>query len=328
MAAATELHGEARNSNHTDNLAIFFAEESHSTLLLSFLNGQLFNLYSLASKNFFIHKSFYLSQLLLGNLGEMGEVKAQSIGTNIATCLVNMAAQHLLQSSVQQMGCSVVAGNIQLAGLVHCKGHSVAYIDHALGNLANHDDSTVRQLLGSGNIDDAGGAGNGAQIAQLAAALSMEGSHIADDSNLGAVISSFHRLCIMSRIQLHNSCRGSSFINLQGSNLNASGVVNNRTAFLVVASITSHLTLYFQSSIKASLIHGHALLFQNLGSQFPREAKGIVQLEGSSAIQLRLACFLQLGNFFIQEFAALLQGAQEAGLLHINNLLDIIAFFS
>ena len=161
MAATAELHGEAGNGNHAHNLAIFFAEERHRTLLLSFLNGQLFNFYALASENLFIYNAFNLSQLCLSNLGEMGEVKAQSIGTNIATSLVNMAAQNLLQSSVQQMGSSVVAGNIQLASLVNCKGNSIANVDNALGNLTHHDDSAVRQLFGGGNIDNTGRSSNG-----------------------------------------------------------------------------------------------------------------------------------------------------------------------
>ena len=96
MAAAAELHGEAGHGNHANNLAIFFSEERHSTLLLSFLNGQLFNLYALAGENLLINNAFYLGQLCLSNLGEMGEVKAQSIGANIAAGLVYMAAQHLL----------------------------------------------------------------------------------------------------------------------------------------------------------------------------------------------------------------------------------------
>ena len=91
----------------------------------------------------------------------MGEVKAQSIGTNIATSLVNMGAQHLLQSSVQQMGSSVVAGNIQLASLVHSKGNCIAHINNALSYLAHHDDSAVRQLLGGSNINYAGRSSNG-----------------------------------------------------------------------------------------------------------------------------------------------------------------------
>ena len=40
MAAAAEFHGEVRNSNYTNNIAVFFTEESGSTLLLSFLNRQ------------------------------------------------------------------------------------------------------------------------------------------------------------------------------------------------------------------------------------------------------------------------------------------------
>ena len=49
MAATAEFHGEVRNGNNTNNIAVFFTEESSSTLLLSFLNRQLFNINSFAS---------------------------------------------------------------------------------------------------------------------------------------------------------------------------------------------------------------------------------------------------------------------------------------
>ena len=204
------------------------------------------------------------------------------------------------------MGSSVVAGNIQLASLVHNKGNRVAYVDNALSNLAHHNNSAVGQLLSSGNIDYAGGTGNRAQVAQLTAALSMESGYIANHSNLGAVGSTVNGLCIMSRIQLHDSSFCSSLINLQGSDLDAGGIVNHGATFLIVTSIARHLALYLKGSVKASLIHGQALLFQNLRGQLPGEAKGIVQLKGGSAIQLGLASFLQLSDLLVQELATLL----------------------
>ena len=132
----------------------------------------------------------------------------------------------------------------------------------------------------------------------------------------------------MRRIHFYDGSASSSLIHLQRTNLNAGGVINNGTTFLIVASIARHLALYLKRSIKASLVHGQALLLKDFCSQLPGEAKGVVQLEGSSAIQLGLACFLQLSNLLVQELAALLQGAQEAGFFHVDNLLDIIALFS
>ena len=150
----------------------------------------------------------------------------------------------------------MVTSNIQLASLVHSKSNCIAYVNNAFSYLAYHNDSAVGQLLGGSNIDYAGRTSYGTQIAQLAAALSVESGYITDNSHLSAIACAFHGLCIMSRIQLHNGSRGCSLIHLQRTNLNAGGVIYNRTTFLVVASITSHLTLYFQSSIKASLVHG------------------------------------------------------------------------
>lgn len=81
MAAAAELHGEVRNGNNANDVAVFFAEESGSTLLLSFLNRQLFNINSLASQNLLVDNSLNLLQLLSSNLREVGEVKTQTVRT-------------------------------------------------------------------------------------------------------------------------------------------------------------------------------------------------------------------------------------------------------
>lgn len=81
MAAAAELHREVRYGNDANNIAVFFTEESGSTLLLSFLNRQLFNINSFASQNLLVDNSLYFLQLLSGNLREVGEVKTQTVRT-------------------------------------------------------------------------------------------------------------------------------------------------------------------------------------------------------------------------------------------------------
>ena len=325
MAAAAELHREVRNGNNTNDVAVFFAEERGCTLLLSFLNRQLFDVNSFASQHLLIDNSLYFLQLLSSNLREVGEVKAQTVRTNIAAGLVNMGTQNLFQSSMQQMGCGMVTRDIHLACLVYSKGNSVAYSNSAFGYGTDHNNSAVRQLFGNIYSDNAGRSGNSTDIAQLAAALSMESGNIADNSNISAVSSVFNRLCVMRRIHLHNLSFGCSFVNLQLSNIDAAGVINNRTAFFIVACFTRHFTLNLQRSVEAFFIHSHACFFQDFFSQFPGEAKGIVQLEGSCTVEHGFVFSLQLFNLLVQQLAALFQSAQEAGFFHFHNLFDEVS---
>ena len=325
MAATAEFHGEVRNGNNANNIAVFFTEESSSTLLLSFLNRQLFNINSFASQHLLVDNSLYFLQLLSSYLREVGEVKTQTVRTNIAAGLVNMGTQNLFQSSMQQMGCGMVTSDIHLACLVYSKGNSVTYSNSAFGYGTDHNNSAVRQLFGNIYSDNAGRSGNSTDIAQLAAALSMESGNVADNSNISAVSSVFNRLCVMRRIHLHNLSFGCSFVNLQLSNIDAAGVINNRTTFFIVACFTRHFTLNLQRSVEAFFIHSHAGFFQNFFSQFPGEAKGIVQLESSCTVEHGFVFSLQLFNLLVQQLAALFQSAQEAGFFHFHNLFDEVS---
>ena len=154
----------------------------------------------------------------------------------------------------------------------------------------------------------------------------MESGNVADNSNISAVSSVFNRLCVMRRIHLHNLSFGCSLVNLQLSNIDAAGVINNRTAFFIVACFTRHFTLNLQRSVEAFFIHSHACFFQDFFSEFPREAKGIVQLEGSCTVEHGFVCSLQLFNLLVQQLTALLQSAQEAGFFHFHNLFDEVSF--
>ena len=328
MATTAEFHGEFRNGYYANNVAIFFTEECGCTTFFSFFDGKFFNSNFFSCQDFFVNDCFYFFQFSFSYLGEVREVKTQTVGTNIGTSLVYMTTENLFQSSMEQVGCSVVTSDVVFTSILYSEGYFFTNIYNAFYNITNHDGSAVRQFFGYGYFDYAGRSSNGTDVTQLTAAFSVESSYVADNSNFSAVTSSFNGLCILCRIQAYDFTSGCSFVNFKVSYYYTVGVIDNRTACFVVACVTSHFTLNFESSVKASFVHGHAMFFENFSSQFPGEAKGVVQFESSCAIKNSAVGFFQFSDFFIQKFATLFQGTEEAGFFHFDNFLDVFAFFS
>ena len=226
------------------------------------------------------------------------------------------------------MGCSVVTSNIVFTVALYCEGYFLAYCYSAFDYVTNHNGCAVRKLFGNSYFNHASRSSDGTNVTQLTATFCVESSNVANYSNFSAVTSVFDRLCIVCRVNSYDFTSGCSFVNFKVSYYYTVGVIDNRTACFVVACVTSHFTLNFESSVKASFVHGHAMFFENFSSQFPGEAKGVVQFESSCAVKNSSIGLFQFSDFFIQKFATLFQGAQEAGFFHFNNLLDVFAFFS
>ena len=210
-----------------------------------------------------------------------------------------MAAQNLFQCSVEQVGCSVVTSNIVFTIALYCEGNFLAYCNSAFDYVTNHNGCTVRKLFSNSYFNHASGSSDGTNVTQLTAAFCVESSNVADYSNFSAVTSVFDRLCIVCRVNSYDFTSGCSFVNFKVSYYYTIGVIDNRTACFVVACVTSHFTLNFESSVKASFVHGHAMFFENFSSQFPREAKGVVQFESSCTIKNSAIGFFQFSDFFI-----------------------------
>ena len=79
----------------------------------------------------------------------MSEVEAHPLVVFVGTGLMHMAAQHLAQRLLQQMGAGVVAGDGAPAALGHAGGGGLAHDGGALGQGAGVDEVALRGLLDS-----------------------------------------------------------------------------------------------------------------------------------------------------------------------------------
>ena len=131
MGAAAELGGPAFDINHADHLAVLLAEQSHCTQLLGLFNGHLLDGDVHGLKDLVVDDLLHTGQLLRSDRAEVGEVEVGDLGVLIGASLMDMVAQHLTQSSLQQVGSGMVAGNGHAVLFVHAGGQMVAHLDDA-----------------------------------------------------------------------------------------------------------------------------------------------------------------------------------------------------
>ena len=100
MGAAAELHRVAAHVHHPYLVAVLLPKEGGSPGLLGLLDTHDLGIHGVALQDGLVHNAAYLTQLLSGHGGEVGEVKAQVVGLHQRSGLVHMAAQHGLQGLV------------------------------------------------------------------------------------------------------------------------------------------------------------------------------------------------------------------------------------
>ena len=92
-----------------------------------------------------------------------------------------MVAQDLAQGCLQEMGCRMVAGQIQMTCLMDGDGDGIACLKGAFFDSGDEVYQTVRQGLGIGDLSLPFFTGKGARIAELTAAFGVEGVVVDDD---------------------------------------------------------------------------------------------------------------------------------------------------
>ena len=215
MSTAAELNGNALCLNNSYDIAVLFAEQSHCAKLLSLFNGHLGHGNGDSVKYILIYDSFDLGKLLGCNCLKVGEVETTSLSVNIRTCLMNMVAQNLSQSCLEQMSCGVVSHDSVTLFNVNGSGNTVALAETAHFNCTEVEVLTLCGLLGIGNCKAALTDGDNACVAYLSAALSVERSFIEDNNcvialvelaNFCAVLEYGKNLCIYFKLRIIIAC--------------------------------------------------------------------------------------------------------------------------
>ena len=118
MDTATELTGWSK-TYHTHLITILLAEESDSTKFLSLIKRYVTMLIKWdILTNHIIDHPLHFTDLFIGHLLEVREVKAQGVGRHERTLLLHMVTKYLFQCVVEQVSCRMVSGrSVALVGI-------------------------------------------------------------------------------------------------------------------------------------------------------------------------------------------------------------------
>ncbi len=305
-------------------LAVLLAKEGHRARSLGVLQAHELGGHRQRQEDLLVDQVFYLGDLGLRKSLEVSKVKAQAIGGYQRACLMHVVAQHLLKSSVQQVGGSVVATDKLAAAIVHLGGDDVAHTHEAaldgafVGNEAVMGDGV---LYLHAKLDARELAG----IADLAAHLGIEGGAIKHDLHLVAGLGTQDALAVA-----HNGQHGAAakLALLIAAKLGGIHRVRERRPYVNLApgvriggaggASTGALGLHV--GVKSSLIDVVAGIEGDLAGEVYRESVGVVKGESHMAREsLSLAQFVQL---LLQIEATGLDDRGETGFLCAHGALD------
>ena len=127
MGAAAELHGVTiAHIDDADNVAVLFAKERHCADTACLRDGHLLHGDGEALEHGLIHHALDGGDLLGLHGGEVGKVKAETVGLNERTGLMDMVAENGAQRLVQQVGGAVGAHDRLAAAGIDAGVHLVA----------------------------------------------------------------------------------------------------------------------------------------------------------------------------------------------------------
>ena len=329
VGAAAELGGPALNINNTDDLAVLLAEQSHSAQLLGLFDGHFLDGDVHRLEDLVVDDLLHAEQLLGSDSAEVGEVEVGDGSILIGACLMDVVAQDLAQSCLQQVGSGVVAGDGHAVFLIHAGGQMVADMDDAALEGAGVDVVALGGLLDVLHTQHALSAGDDAVVCGLTAHLSVERGLIENDQHtfLGLLVGGDGVGQSLLVAQRHNDA-----VALEGVVADELGGLSGQSAeqvfapagdVLLEALSTGALLLLGHLGVEALLVDLDALLRGDLLGQVEGEAEGIVQLEDVQTLQQVLVSLFQTVDHVVQDVHAGVDGAGKVCLLGADDLLDI-----
>ena len=329
MGAAAQLHGEVTHGHHPHGLTIFFAKGSHRAPGLSLGDGQFFGGNEQPGQNSVVDHILHLVQLLGRDALEVGEVEAQAIRLHQRASLMHMVAQHLHQRRIQQMGGAVGAADSGAAvGVDGCR-HTVAHGHAAAEQLAVVHELAALVLLHIADHELHAVAGDHAVVGHLTAHFGVEGGRVQHQDGLHTGHDLVHQLALGHDTQHLRAVYRVAVIahELCGRHVLAELHAGPAQIAQRLAGFAGTLLLLGHQGLEGVLVHSHALLGGHLGRQVDGEAEGIVQLEGVSAGEHRLALLLVGGQHLVIDADAAVDGAGEVLLLGADDLGDVALLF-
>ena len=253
----------------------------------------------------------------------MGKVKADNVLVDQLTRLLNMRAEHLSESRLQQMRRGMVAHDILSAILVDRGFNGIAYRQCTCRYHAHVHKYARRVLLDVVNVDLAVAGIQRTCIGDLTAALCVERSTVENDDNGIALLSAFDALAVLNdREDLTLACIFRIPDEFGSSNIGQiDTVADPSVSARVLARLTGALFLQQHQLVEAVYVYLDTAFSQNLSGEVDRETEGIVELERVLAAQGR---DLLLFNDVLQHGKTRVDGLREILFLDLDQLDDII----
>ena len=310
MDAATELAARTE-THHAHGVAIFLAEESHGAKLLGFLHGHVAVLVeSIVGADHAVHDLLHLTQLLVGDLLEVGEVEAQGVGRHIGTLLLHMVAEDLLQGIVDKV-CGGVVGSAGIALVGVYARHEVGI--NVLGQLLHDVYALVVLALGVGHGHGLVLAHEHALVAYLSAHLTVERCVVEHQLVERALL-----LCHLAVAQDVTLVLGV----VVAHKLLLALAQNHPVAVLNGSGVACALLLLLHLGVKLLLVDGVAVFAAYQLGEVEREAVGVEHAEGLCTVEHGLAVGFQLVHGAVEQVDAFLQGAEERVFLFFHDACD------
>ena len=260
MGAAAELGG-AADVQHAHHLTVFFAKQHHGAGFFGRFHVHQPRLGGGIAQNFSIDADFDFADFGVAHRRVVGKVKTGALGVHQAALLLHMAAQHLAQSLVHQVGDAVVAHGGGAQRRIHMGGDGIAHRQAAALDGAVVAEHIGLDLLRVCHLEQAVVTKHRALVTNLAAALAVEGR---GGQHQHATLPGFQAadrraICIHG----YDFCRGREFV-VTDKVVALAGIVQ-RLVHLELAGGSALGFLFFHGGMKTRLVHAQIALAANVG---------------------------------------------------------------
>ncbi|RIH82053.1 hypothetical protein Mrose_03477 [Calidithermus roseus] len=189
VAAAAQLLAadtlDALDAHDAHHLAVLLAEEGHRAFLAGFLEALVGVAHGEVGLDPAVDQHLDAREVFGVDGLELAEVEAQSVRADVAALLLHVGAQHRPQRRVQQVGGGVVFLGVAAVGIDE-RPHRAARLERALLHLGHVQEDAVAVLLRRAHPGPALGPLEHPRVADLAAALGVEGRPVEHHLHLGS----------------------------------------------------------------------------------------------------------------------------------------------
>ena len=258
----------------------------------------------------------------------MGEVKAHLLAVDKLSRLLNMAAEVLSQSRLEQMSRSVVAAGRLALFNIYLSVDFIAESDAvAVYKSCNVEHNAVGSLAGGGNLEGCIIGLDNAGVARLSAALAVERSLIENNNHLGVRGRELVTLAVCD-YRLYLGVAGIIGI---ADKLGRADILERNVAVLprlssgILARRTRCRSALGIEAVILVDINAHAALFKQLFCQVNREAESILKLERICAAEhLGIA----LSDNILKQIETCVYSLIEALLLSFDDLYNKVVLLN